>query len=79
MTKSVAGKYVYFDLTWPDVNQAVEMKKVILLPVGSTGQHGPHLPLDVDNLLAMSICLDSRASRSSKNPGCSGSPIWLQH
>ena len=59
MTKSVAEKYVYSDLTWPEVNEAVKMKKVILLPVGSTEQHGPHLPLDVDNLLATSICLEA--------------------
>ena len=26
------------------------MKKVILLPVGSTEQHGPHLPLENDTM-----------------------------
>ena len=38
----------YEKLTWPDINQAVEAKKVVIVPVGSTEQHGPHLPLDVD-------------------------------
>lgn len=54
---SAAAKYLYADLTWPEVNEAVALNKVILLPVGSTEQHGPHLPLDVDNLLATSVCL----------------------
>ena len=49
--------YLYDALTWPEINQAVEAKKVILLPIGSTEQHGHHLPLDVDNFLARSICL----------------------
>src|SRR5205823_6193363 len=28
-----------------------------LLPIGSTEQHGHHLPLDTDNFLARSVCL----------------------
>jgi creatinine amidohydrolase/Fe(II)-dependent formamide hydrolase-like protein len=59
MSQSVAGKFIYADLTWPEVNEAVEMGKAILLPVGSTEQHGHHLPLDVDNLLSTSICLEA--------------------
>jgi len=38
----------YEKLTWPDINEAVEAEKVVIVPVGSTEQHGPHLPLDVD-------------------------------
>jgi creatinine amidohydrolase len=56
---SAAAKYLYADLTWPEVNEAVALNKVILLPVGSTEQHGPHLPLDVDNLLATGVCLEA--------------------
>ncbi|HMQ31462.1 MAG TPA: creatininase family protein [Chloroflexaceae bacterium] len=56
---SAAEKYLYADLTWPEVNEAVALGKVILLPVGSTEQHGRHLPLDVDNLLATGVCLEA--------------------
>lgn len=59
MTSLAAQKYVYGDLTWPEVNDAVEMEKVILLPIGSTEQHGPHLPLDVDNVLPTSVCMEA--------------------
>ena len=38
----------YEKLTWPEINQAIEAKKVVVVPIGSTEQHGPHLPLDVD-------------------------------
>jgi creatinine amidohydrolase len=40
------------------MNDALAAEKVILLPTGSTEQHGPHLPLDVDAFLAESVCLE---------------------
>jgi hypothetical protein len=43
-------------LTWPGMNDAIEMQKVVILPTGSTEQHGPHLPLDTDLFLAESVC-----------------------
>lgn len=52
-----ADAVLYADLTWPEINAAVAAQKVLLLPIGSTEQHGRHLPLDVDNLLATGVCL----------------------
>jgi creatinine amidohydrolase len=49
-------KIYYDELTWPEINEAILAKKTLLLPIGSTEQHGYHLPLDVDNFLARSIC-----------------------
>jgi len=51
-------EYRYNRLTWAEMNDAIEMQKVILLPTGSTEQHGRHLPLDVDVFLAESVCLE---------------------
>jgi len=48
-------------LTWPEVNVAVKERRVILIPVGAIEQHGPHLPLDMDNLAVEAIC--ERAGR----------------
>ena len=59
MAQLPSQKYLYGELTWPEVNTAVSQEKVILMPVGSTEQHGPHLPLDVDNLIVSSLCLEA--------------------
>ena len=48
---------LYDKLTWEEICDAVVAQKIVLLPVGSVEQHGPHLPLDVDNFLARSVCL----------------------
>ena len=53
---SVRETYEYNRLTWPEMNDAIEMQKVVILPTGSTEQHGPHMPLDVDLFLATSVC-----------------------
>jgi creatinine amidohydrolase len=55
---SVDTEYRYNRLTWPEMNDAIARQKVVILPTGSTEQHGRHLPLDVDLFLAESVCLE---------------------
>ena len=43
------------DLTWVDAKEAMKQAKVALLPVGSTENHGPHLPLGTDWFTAQRI------------------------
>jgi len=55
---SASTEYRYNRLTWPEMNQAIEMQKLVILPTGSTEQHGRHLPLDTDTFLCESVCLE---------------------
>jgi creatinine amidohydrolase len=48
MSNRAKTEYRYEKLTWPEINDAVELGKVCILPCGAVEQHGPHLPLDVD-------------------------------
>ena len=41
-------EYRYEKLTWPEINDAVDLGKVCIVPCGAVEQHGHHLPLDVD-------------------------------
>jgi len=52
----MTDEYRYQKLTWPEINDAVEDDKMIVIPVGSTEDHGPHLPLDVDQVIPENIC-----------------------
>lgn len=49
-------KYLYQHYTWQEIPELVRRQPVVVLPVGSVEDHGPHLPLDVDNFLIGSIC-----------------------
>jgi len=51
------------DLTWPEVNEVVGRTPCALIPVGAIEQHGPHLPVDVDNAITEHIC-EAAAARS---------------
>ncbi len=42
-------------MTWPEAGQRSLSGAVLLLPVGSTEQHGPHLPLTTDTDIAVAI------------------------
>jgi len=55
---SASTEYRYNRLTWPEMNQAIEMQKLVILPTGSTEQHGRHLPLDTNTFLCESVCLE---------------------
>jgi creatinine amidohydrolase len=37
---------------WPLLQEAAEQGAVVVLPLGATEQHGPHLPVETDSLIA---------------------------
>ncbi len=39
---------------WPEV--AASTGDLLLLPIGATEQHGPHLPINTDTVIAESVC-----------------------
>ncbi len=56
---SASTEYRYNRLTWPEMNDAIGMQKVVILPTGSTEQHGRHMPLDTDAFLTEAVCLEA--------------------
>src|SRR5579885_3409924 len=48
--------HLYQHYTWPELGEVAKKQPVVVLPIGSVEDHGPHLPLDVDNFLIWRIC-----------------------
>src|SRR4029077_14401116 len=48
MSSRAKTEYRYEKLTWPEINDAIDLGQVCILPCGAVEQHGHHLPLDVD-------------------------------
>ena len=49
-------KILYDEMSWPETKEAVKQERIPLIPVGSTEQHGPHLPTKTDAFLAYEVC-----------------------
>ena len=43
------------ELSWPEVDEVLKNTDTVLLPMGSTEQHGRHLPLGVDGYIPIGI------------------------
>ncbi|GFJ94130.1 creatinine amidohydrolase [Phytohabitans rumicis] len=49
------------ELTWPESGSAAAALDAVIIPVGATEQHGPHLPLNVDSLICEAVALEVSA------------------
>lgn len=52
----MAASVLMSEMSWPAFVQRIEEGAPILLPMGATEQHGPHLPLGVDVIVPGAIC-----------------------
>jgi len=52
------------NLKHPEIKAYLEHKKSIIVPFGSTEQHGPHLPISTDTILA--ACIAEEAGRRTE-------------
>jgi creatinine amidohydrolase len=44
--------YYYCDQTWPKIQEHLKQQSLLILPVGTTEEHGLHLPVDTDARIA---------------------------
>ena len=63
---SVQEQIHYDHLTWAEINEAVALKKMVVLPIGTIQQHGPHLPVDADMLIVTTLALAAAAQRPAR-------------
>jgi creatinine amidohydrolase len=66
------------EMKWPEVEEYLKNKDVILIPIGSTEQHGRHAPLGTDSFVAIQLAKDA----STKANVISAPPLffgWSPH
>jgi creatinine amidohydrolase len=47
------------EMTWPEAAEAARSNVPVVIAIGSTEQHGPHLPLSTDVLLPVAVALEA--------------------
>jgi creatinine amidohydrolase len=53
------SKYRLFDCSWVEVKEWLNKTDTVLVPVGSSEQHGPHLPIGIDSFAAYYVCIEA--------------------
>lgn len=72
MTKTVLWK----ELTAADLRELASRDAVVILPVASMEQHGPHLPVGVDTILCESVCKLAAEALQSAMPIVVAPTLW---
>ena len=54
------------DLTWPEAKAALARGAAVLLPVGASEAHGPHLPLNTDVVIAEAMAREGAGRLSAR-------------
>lgn len=57
------------ELSWPEFEKKIAANTPVIIPLGATEQHGPHLPLNVDVVLPTGV-----AERVARNVGALVAP-----
>ena len=59
-------------MTWVELQERIDAGvTAVLLPIGTTEQHGRHMPLDTDCVIARAL-----ADRAAKQPRRKASMCW---
>ncbi|HEY9829530.1 MAG TPA: creatininase family protein [Stenomitos sp.] len=64
-------------LTWTDIQAMPDQENVVIIqPVGSIEQHGPHLPIIVDSAIATAVLGKALSKLDSKIPAYALPPLY---
>ena len=47
-----------WEMTWKEIEEAIQNDAGIIIPIGATEQHGPHLPVSTDTIMATLSAID---------------------
>ncbi len=73
MSKTPASVWLQ-EITWEEAETAIQTSRgTILVPVGSTEQHGPHLPLGTDTMTAAVLA----AAAAEETNILAAPPLWF--
>lgn len=61
------------EMTWQEFGEEVKQGQVVILPIGSTEQHGGHLPVGTDTMVAIALA----EAASERTGAVVAPPLWF--
>lgn len=68
--------FYYGDQTWEEIKEYAAKDAVLILPVGQTEEHGPHLPLETDSRIATEFAREIGEALSDEVPLLVMPTVW---
>jgi creatinine amidohydrolase len=72
----MARSAIWQELTAAELNQQAGADAIVLLPVASMEQHGPHLPVGVDSMLCEGVCRRAAEAAAPAVPVVVAPTLW---
>jgi creatinine amidohydrolase len=72
LTQGQHNPLILQEMTWPEVKEYLARTDMVIIPIGSTEQHGPHLPLGTDCFEAFEM-----AEQISSRTGVMVAPVIM--
>lgn len=66
----------YSDFRWPELKAFAEQDTIIILPVGQTEEHGPHLPVGCDVMISRDTAERVAREAQKEMPVLVMPPVW---
>lgn len=51
------------EMSWPEIEESLRSTRTLILPVGATEEHGPHLPVFTDTIQAVEVAREAARHR----------------
>ncbi|QCI63671.1 creatininase family protein [Phreatobacter stygius] len=77
MSKPPQPPVEWVKLTAPELNQLAAADALVILPVASTEQHGPHLGTGVDTILCGTVCRLAAERAQERRPVVVAPTLWV--
>ena len=60
------SKFLFGEMTWPEIKETIMEERVAIVPIGMIEEHGHHLPVETDVVLANEVCVRAGRKISEK-------------
>jgi creatinine amidohydrolase len=57
--------YLLEEMSWPEIEAGLQRTRTVILPVGATEEHGPHLPIFTDTVQAIEVAREAARRRDT--------------